>query len=260
MLARMLLIGLFLLFGLPLVLIVLLQLGMSVWVNAMMWHVYSTMVMPEKDPLAAELQVENHRFSGSERWIKDSYEALASFDTYHRARIVRVAAPLPVRDLRTPDTPSPSPTVLEAMAKARAAQMAQQECQLLRASFALRCRLAGSDVKPARNRDDAFLVDLTLQFVQVGGFGAIEDEKPLTYNQIGTDLHGGSKPQLNAIVDKLPDERFRIYQQIRTTCQDLRASQGNCAIDSVQISSRLGRGTKTTSSAKAHFSTLVPNI
>jgi hypothetical protein len=178
---------------------------------------------------------------------KYGYVAMARIGEFHDFRSVRVSDTARVKDLLADGESAPDPELLEAFAMARAAQIAEAECAVLKERLAAECRVSGSH--GSAGRGGLIEIGFSLDFIQRDPLGEIRAERRAVYVEsekrlAEKTLSGPLAPQRSRAL------RAEIYGKAAAVCAKIRASAGNCAIFALRVAAaRTGNGLSLRSDA-----------
>ncbi|MEM1198099.1 MAG: hypothetical protein AAGI06_02210 [Pseudomonadota bacterium] len=136
----------------------------------------------------------------------------------------------------------------------------KDECEVLKQSLVAECMLVSSTVKPTR--DGRFYASMVFAFVQKDPLGKFDTSGTVTYAETEKRL---SKPVSYYLANNegTREVRAKLYEQIRSECDDLRLQMSNCAITEIAVHdsdfSRVGRDRNVKASFTLSYFDTAPN-
>lgn len=241
MAGRAIIIVAFLLFGLPMIGIFVLQLVGTSMVYGTMSDVSEEMNEGTIDPFEGGLEVTNVMDLGH---YNPAYSALADLSNFNKNRTATITTYVPMSDLLDGDEELPDENFYDVLVQARAPQIASLKCDYIIETFAQSCKLQSvfADIDSRSKAAKVVKIRAILEFVQREDFGKFDSEIAYIFEDIGQNL---LKPQKDAQANlsNVVNIRKRIYRKVLSVCKNIRDSEDNCAISAVTIHTDRKRGT-----------------
>jgi hypothetical protein len=231
--ARTLLILLGLLFGLPLVLSACLMVGGSTYAA---YYVFQMMNLVEKGPAPPVKQEWNVVNVGRGSNNVDGYELLVNRERLLEGRRVEITASASRDDLEDASGLQLSSTDSGSAALA-APKIAQAECAIILAAFAEKCIVHKAQISPTKSANILSL-EIVLLFVEREPLGNVQKDSELSFIESSASLNRQGARDLRIDRRGQTAARKNFYREAVETCRRNRAVHGNCAIQSIKISSR----------------------
>jgi hypothetical protein len=165
-----------------------------------------------------------------------SWQTVLRPDELFPRRNVRVIAHMDYSEIVEKEQIEASFTEQKIFANIFARNVAKQECERLQEVFVTTCEVERASAEPGGiNR---YSVDMTLQFTNKQSFGPPYTAADVeTYQESRTLLTPAGGGALIAFSQQV-SERMDLYRRAARTCEDIRRSNGNCAIGDMEVVSK----------------------
>ena len=164
---------------------------------------------------------------------KTGLYSLRHFSEIDDERTVQLNIQMDMSNIRGQNDNLPtSESATAAYVAARMPELALAECAMITAAFADKCVVNHVSSRPSGRLHN---VRMTLAFIQRDAFGSLPDRKEINYINLPMNLTPGERTAI--LPDAWTSARGKYYNEIANSCARVRKENGNCAIQSVSISS-----------------------
>lgn len=183
---------------------------------------------------------------------KDAFRTIVEPDALTPGRRVTAQAIMNIGELRGSDPRPVGPEEYDRYASLRAPDAARDECAVIREIFAAKCIVEKASAYPLGN--GVYSVEMHLGFTNKDSFGPVSSDSELSFLVTSTPL-GSSRPTPIFFVQQ-KSARLELYRAAAAASRKLRASNGNCGIVDVRVSTSRSNGTLVSVNGAATLATL----
>jgi hypothetical protein len=223
----------FLFFGLPIVVSLVVMAGGAGMAAYTMYSVFHMVGSETAVPRKAGWNVVNLQNGGG---TSDGYKLIVERQNLLDGRVVKIGASMALDDLLNV-IPGSNPSGPGA-AESAGPHLAKRECDVLLQTIAEKCVVKSVDIDRRSQDSRIYNVRMTLMFVEKESFGKVETDKELSFIQstVQFNLQGSSTVRIDRRGQ--PSLRQDFYREAAAICRRNRTTSGNCAIQSIDISTR----------------------